>query len=568
MFRKYFFSAPLYFFLILSITATNVAGQSTDTESALPAAARELLNKGIAAAKIPDYLVAAGYFEDARKIAPQSSEIFFNLGLAESKIPGRELRAISWFSAYLLANANSPNAAAIKDLIVELNKKNKANILLVLDMLEEILKQSSTWENIAQVAELRIKIGDINGAKRVINGYDVKGGSRGLETKNAVLLEIIQSQIAARDTLGARISLAAAVKTADLLTHAEKVRALANLALLQMNMKDSANSRNTFINTINFIKSNWKDLTGYGASSLTIMLEVVARQQVKAGDIQGAENTLTILLKSVALFEKAEDKKSAQIKIKDIYVEQGYFAKAREIIESIEHWDYDWEKQFYISWLQIVISKKRKTEGDIVGALKAAELIQSDYDKSGAQREIAEFQFNSGDITGARSTLAMARATVDLMDDQNKSIPLSLIARLQAKIGDINDAKATLKYARKLANKIPKKKNPGPFDGDGWRDRNDAQGTVANVNQIIIDLTNGNQIPNKIITPPIARLNPLDLLRELNDAPFLNLPGYLKSLNENDPARFFTKVYKTVEQIITAEGRVEQMLKEQSIVKK
>ena len=80
----------LSFILFATITGF---GQTTT----LSPAAQEAINNGIIATKVPDYLLAIKYFEEARKAAPQSPEVFFNLGLAESKIPGRELRAICWF---------------------------------------------------------------------------------------------------------------------------------------------------------------------------------------------------------------------------------------------------------------------------------------------------------------------------------------------------------------------------------------------------------------------------------------------------------------------------------------
>jgi tetratricopeptide (TPR) repeat protein len=94
----------------------------------LPPDAQDAMKNGIIAAKQQDYLLATRYFQDARKIAPNSPEIFFNLGLAESKIPGRELRAIAWFGAYLAATTNAPNAAAVKDQIDALDIKSQSNI--------------------------------------------------------------------------------------------------------------------------------------------------------------------------------------------------------------------------------------------------------------------------------------------------------------------------------------------------------------------------------------------------------------------------------------------------------
>src|SRR6266699_1493919 len=96
--------AALQFYLLVCLAFSGIAQPfaalaQTNAPAPLPAAAQEALNKGIIAAKVPDYLLAIRYFEEARKLAPQAPVIFMNLGLAESKIPGRELRAIAWFGA-------------------------------------------------------------------------------------------------------------------------------------------------------------------------------------------------------------------------------------------------------------------------------------------------------------------------------------------------------------------------------------------------------------------------------------------------------------------------------------
>lgn len=65
----------------------------------LPPEAQTAMDKGVIAAKQQDYMLAIRYFQDARKTAPDAPEVFYNLGLAESKMPGRELRAMAWFSA-------------------------------------------------------------------------------------------------------------------------------------------------------------------------------------------------------------------------------------------------------------------------------------------------------------------------------------------------------------------------------------------------------------------------------------------------------------------------------------
>lgn len=111
------------------------------TLAPLPPAAQEALDKGIIAAKAPDYLLALRYFEEARKIAPQAPVIYLNMGLAESRIPGRELRAISWFGAYLAAYPDTPNAAAVKEQIPALEVKNQINTARLLKTVQDVTNQ-------------------------------------------------------------------------------------------------------------------------------------------------------------------------------------------------------------------------------------------------------------------------------------------------------------------------------------------------------------------------------------------------------------------------------------------
>jgi hypothetical protein len=98
--------------IFVFVIAPNAGWGQAAAPAPLPSAAQEVLNKGILAAKLPDYLLAIRYFEEARKLAPQAPVIFLNLGIAESKMPGRELRAIAWFGAYLSAAPDATNAAA------------------------------------------------------------------------------------------------------------------------------------------------------------------------------------------------------------------------------------------------------------------------------------------------------------------------------------------------------------------------------------------------------------------------------------------------------------------------
>lgn len=94
----------------------------------LPPEAQTAVKKGLLAANRQDFPLAAMFFAEARELAPEAPELLYNLGLAESKIPGRELRAIVWFGAYLAANPGAPNAAAVKDQMDQLDATSQVNI--------------------------------------------------------------------------------------------------------------------------------------------------------------------------------------------------------------------------------------------------------------------------------------------------------------------------------------------------------------------------------------------------------------------------------------------------------
>ena len=156
-----------------------LAGAPRATGAPLPAAAQDLVNQGIAAAKGRDYPLAIRKFQEAREVAPDAAEIYFDLGLAESKIPGREVRAIVWLGAYLAADPTAPNAAAVKDQIELLRGRNQATLSRVISSLQDTATQlqatnvergkGTRGSALASVAILWAKFGDIDTAGNVAN---------------------------------------------------------------------------------------------------------------------------------------------------------------------------------------------------------------------------------------------------------------------------------------------------------------------------------------------------------------------------------------------------------------
>ena len=188
----------------------------------LPPAAQEALDKGIIAAKVPDYPLAIRYFEDARKLAPQAPIVFLNLGIAESKIAGRELRAMAWFGAYLAAYPDAPNAAAVKEQIAALDVRNQSNLSRLIKTAQEAadLIREAGGLPFWKLAEVQIKAGDTAGARRNLASAQahedpMHGDAR---VRSGFFVMVANDQMKVSDDAGARTTLTSAGKAADRIT--------------------------------------------------------------------------------------------------------------------------------------------------------------------------------------------------------------------------------------------------------------------------------------------------------------------------------------------------------------
>jgi tetratricopeptide (TPR) repeat protein len=187
----------------LSAQVQTSALPSTAAPAPLPPEAQDALKKGVIAAQQQDYLLAIGFFQDARKIAPDASQIYLDLGLAESKIPGRELRAICWFEAYLAANPNAPNAAAVKVQIHTLDVNNTSNFSRLVksmqDATNQLVNRGTEYDlNLAVVAVYWEDAGDMKAALKTV------GLIRNADSKNQALVLIAITSAGTGDIPGAQ----------------------------------------------------------------------------------------------------------------------------------------------------------------------------------------------------------------------------------------------------------------------------------------------------------------------------------------------------------------------------
>lgn len=156
-------------FLLCTLSQTMWA---TDTPPApLPTEAQQSIKKGLLAVEQKDWNLATRYFEQARKAAPQAPEVLFNLGLSESMMPGRELRSIAWFKAYLSANPAAPNAQAVRDMIDKLEVKVEGTIGKLIRQSKQLAGQfpqeRNKFDAYSQVAVEMARTGDISGAEQM-----------------------------------------------------------------------------------------------------------------------------------------------------------------------------------------------------------------------------------------------------------------------------------------------------------------------------------------------------------------------------------------------------------------
>jgi tetratricopeptide (TPR) repeat protein len=249
-------SQQIYLFigLVVLTLAQPFAGQAqTAAPPPLPPAAQQALDKGIIAAKVPDYPLAIRFFEAARKIAPEAPVIYLNLGIAESKIPGRELRAIAWFGAYLAASPDAPNAAAVKEQIAVLDVRHQSNLSRLLETVQKAVSKIpgrrgiNDYEfelNFEKLAIALAQTGNIAAAQKEDALFKDSDSS-----KTVVQTAIANAQAEAGDIAGAKITLASAIKAAGLVPIVEhKVRYLGAIAEVQIIVGDVSGAKATLTN--------------------------------------------------------------------------------------------------------------------------------------------------------------------------------------------------------------------------------------------------------------------------------------------------------------------------------
>ena len=344
--------------LILPFAALAQTGAPVATSAPLPPEAQDALKKGIIAAQQQDYLLAIRFFQDARKAAPKAPVIYYDLGLAESKIPGRELRAIAWFSAYLAANPRASNAAAVKDQIDALDVKNQGNLAHLIqtaqDAASKIPPPKSTAGLIA-ASEIWADTGNVAAAvecAKLIQDDPVSG----TRERNRSFAYIAEVQAKAGDVAGAQLTTG--------LIHASDSKS--------EDMSDTAGPRDE-------------------------ARAAIAEAQATAGDMAGAQSTVSIINGGIY-------RDGALLEIARVQANSGNLAGAQRTASLIP--DSGWNKID----AQELIAKAQADAGDLAGAQTTAGLIPAnDYRKREVKEYISQAQTKRGStVENAGNDLRMS----------------------------------------------------------------------------------------------------------------------------------------------------------------
>lgn len=580
--------------ILVVVTSFSLAAASAYaveiTPGSLPPAAQESLNKGIIAAKLPDYLLAIRFFEEARKIAPQDPVIYLNLGLAESKIPGRELRAIAWFGAYLAAYPEASNAAAVKEQIAVLEVKNQSNVSRLIQTLQD--SPAKDYSRIADVARLWADSGDYATAlKTALLAGEIYGGSaqsyitavqakagdiagalhtagvvERLDYRSDAFLEIAFIQLERGDLEGFGTTIVLARRASDQIldghTKWNKLNAIAELQVKAGAMDGAQATLRVALTAVDLIvipteperKDPYLSSRAQGQTS-------IANIQISAGDVAGAKQSLALAFKNSELISDPYQRSFYQRRIFESY---GRASDVRSAIQTLKAYqksvqliaDANIKREFtdYDVFTPRVVVDAQLNLGDFAAAVQTANAMKKGVQKESALGGIINAQVKAGDYRGAVKTNA------ELADADKRAYSLYNIVKAQAEVKDFVGAAKNAeliqvsKYkefaVRAIAEESAKANDP----------------VMPGPAQTLQPVVAKSSPPARTAADWVKMLD--DNSRygvALNTEPFLNLAGYLKSLPPSDnPEKVFESLHETAKTIVKAQNVITAMLKEQA----
>jgi tetratricopeptide (TPR) repeat protein len=433
----------------------------------LPREAQTAVDQGLAAIQKQDFMQADQCLQKACEKAP-AADVYASLGQTEAKIPGRELRAICWLGAYLAAKPTAVDTAAVRSEIDLLHLKSRAKILAVIQLAEEATQQMPSGESrdhaFQSVAGIWESWGDEPRARKVIDLIaDSSPKSDALSNLATAYAEKAGKQFEAGDLAGSRDSLVSAQNAAkqqhDMYPRSESFPqyriAMAHLVIARQQIRTgditgAHASMAAALGIADSIKDEWCSETKAAIATTEIGL---GRVQLKSGNTTGSLESFAQALKLADLVQRPNEKYELLMDMADAQTKAGDMADAHASLASALPLVTVYNDAGHA---RMEIVRAQVKAGDWVAAEKTADLIIEGEPswKYDARIAIAEGQIRASDLVGARKSLAAALAAVELYKNngQGKFEAERMVADAQIRAGDSEGALVTLTFASKTAD--------------------------------------------------------------------------------------------------------------------
>ena len=172
--------------------------------ASMPAKAAKEYDLGLVMAERQEWTRAIEYFDKSHLLAPAHPDIIFSLGLAHARA-GHGLRAMVWFSAYLMAAPDAPDRAEMVAEIQRQKRAVKARVRALRIKTRELALQMAKTEKrresrdwfLSHIAEWMAATGNIQGARKLL------GRVEGRPNRRRVLAAIAMTRAKQGDIGGA-----------------------------------------------------------------------------------------------------------------------------------------------------------------------------------------------------------------------------------------------------------------------------------------------------------------------------------------------------------------------------
>ena len=479
--RRHFLSLPNWLGLSGLLCLGLVRPYGAGAESAPPVPlvipllpeARAAVDRGLAATRTQNYVAAVRAFQEARQTAPIAPEILYDLGEAESKIPGREMRAVCWYAAFLTVSPAAPQADVIKKEIIRLEAKYQETVRAAIQSVQKAVARTAVANQILpSLIALWAEAGDPATAVKTADQIeDTQARHKALEhfviettywDDVPVALKAAEqiSDEATRDSLRntiARIQaesgdITAALQTVNLLQdQGLKDNALATIARVQLKTGDIAAAQQT-TGQIVFAGLRDRSLVAIAEAQASLSAVLAAKAtaellsteaeicggmaaiavvQAKSGDPAGAHATFAQAMERAARIGDITSQRNAHIRILRAQAKTGDMAGAMQTLATIP---LTIDKDSILQGIALDLAGAGK--GD--DAVSVSALISDSEMRDFAQDLIASYQLNLGDVASAKNT-------VNLLGNLETRIDAEFgIAQAQARLGNIAGAQATI----------------------------------------------------------------------------------------------------------------------------